>query len=264
MKGFGKGGVLMNWKKVLCSGLFTGLLTATAMTGFALDLTKEADMISRNPSNVYTMYLGMSDQEFKKNFSGVTGWNYNNSTQTKMWKLPSILEGYDNGQIGIVHTYGRSEKHDTVPYVMKREALTADFKKGRPLGSYSVILKMTVKSNDVKKLKPDDTAAILKEGLDDFKLASDNMTKTLGKGPTGSQYLDGQVNGSEFAKTIIYSWSTGDRSGYSLSISYKLPQPIDRSRPRPVDYSEHPEFDPEDVVITELLMQHHDWNIEDK
>lgn len=254
----------MNWKKVLCSGLFTGLLTATAMTGFALDLTKEADMISRNPSNVYTMYLGMSDQEFKKNFSGVTGWNYNNSTQTKMWKLPSILEGYDNGQIGIVHTYGRSEKHDTVPYVMKREALTADFKKGRPLGSYSVILKMTVKSNDVKKLKPDDTAAILKECLDDFKLAADNMTKTLGKGPTGSQYLDGQVNGSEFAKTIIYSWSTGDRSGYSLSISYKLPQPIDRSRPRPVDYSEHPEFDPEDVVITELLMQHHDWNIEDK
>lgn len=105
--GFSKGGVSMKWKKVLCTGLFTGLLTVTGMTGFALDLTKETDVISRNPSNVYTMYLGMSDSEFKQNFSGVTGWNYNNSTQTKMWKLPSILEAYDNGQIGIVHTYGR-------------------------------------------------------------------------------------------------------------------------------------------------------------
>lgn len=111
----------MKWKKVLCTGLFTGILTVTAMSGLALDLTKETDVISRNPSNVYTMYLGMSDSEFKQNFSGVSGWNYNNSTQTKMWKLPSILEAYDNGQIGIVHTYGRSEKHETVPYVMNRE-----------------------------------------------------------------------------------------------------------------------------------------------
>ena len=53
-------------------------------------------------------------------------------------------------------------------------------------------------------------------------------------------------------------------TGYSLSISYKLPQTIDRSRPRAVDYTEHPEFDPDDVVITELSMQHYDWNIEDK
>lgn len=254
----------MKWKKVFCTGLFTGLLTVTGMTGFALDLTKEADIISRNPSNVYTMYHGMSDTEFKKNFSGVTGWNYNNSTQTKMWKLPSILEAYDNGQIGIVHTYGRSEKHDTVPYVMKREALEADFKKGRPLGNYSAILKMTVKSDDVKKLKPDDVSTIMQEGLSDFKLAADNMTKALGKGPTGSRYLDGQLNGTAFAKQIIYTWDTSSRSGYSLSIAYNIPQPIDRSRPQPVDYTEHPEFDPEDVIITQLVMQHYDWDLEDK
>lgn len=58
----------MHLKKLLYAGVITGAVALGSMTGFAFDIVKEADTVTKDSSVIYTMYLGMPEDEFKDNF----------------------------------------------------------------------------------------------------------------------------------------------------------------------------------------------------
>lgn len=65
--------------------MITGILMTMLLTvsvALAATPVEEADMVSRDMDNIYTMYLGMKKSDFMQNFSDVPNWKFSHKYQS--------------------------------------------------------------------------------------------------------------------------------------------------------------------------------------
>lgn len=73
--------MLRKFRTIVAGILMTMLLTVSV--ALAATPVEEADMVSRDMDNIYTMYLGMTKSDFMQNFADVPNWKFSFKYQAK-------------------------------------------------------------------------------------------------------------------------------------------------------------------------------------
>lgn len=210
----------MHLKKLLCAGFLTGAVALGSMTGFAFDMLKEADTETKDPSVIYTMYLGMPEDEFKDNFSGVTGWDYWDSTMLKGWDR-LLKRDYEKGISTFTYIYTRKESYPGMKGIMQTEKLMADFHKDSPLEQISLIFSL---DGDVD-LSDKQVMKVIEEGEKTYKVMFNNLVNQFGKAESNRRLpLLSPFNRVQYGDIFEYTWRKPSGERYILTFSYCIPK----------------------------------------
>lgn len=210
----------MRLKKLLCAGLLTGVVALGSMTGFAFDMLKEADTVTKDSSVIYTMYLGMSEDEFKDNFSGVTGWDYSDSTMSKGWDRV-FKRDYEKGICPFTYIYTRKESYPGMKGIMQKEKLMADFHKDSPLEQISLRFSL---DGDVD-LSDKQVMKVIEEGEKTYKVMFNNLVNQFGKADSNRRLpLLSPFNRVQYGDLLEYTWRKPSGERYILTFGYSIPK----------------------------------------
>lgn len=241
----------MHLKKLLCAGLLTGVVALGSMTGFAFDMLKEADTVTQDSSVIYTMYLGMPEDEFKDNFSGVTGWDYWDSTMLKNWDsgVHPFKAAYESGINPFRYEYKRKESFPGMKGITQSEILNAYFCKGRPLEQLHFVLAF---DSDVE-LSNKQVMKVIEEGEKPYKVMFNNLVNQFGKAESSRRSpIISPINGVQFGDSLTHTWKAPNGSYYSLSFYYCFPSSMKKA---------HAVYDQKDNHMVWIILNHWDWAI---
>lgn len=189
------------YKKSALLGLV--LAGTLSMTGFAFDMQKDATAWTENPDCMVTMYLGMPQNEFENNFSGLPDWKY------KRWDNMNVLYPSNKRQ------YERSETSTISKNIYQKELIHAHFREDTDaLLSYDtqyIIYQKKLNNSYKKEILP-----AMEQGRKIYKAIMDNMVKKYGP-PTHPGQLKKSLNpnGEIYAEHILNGWTIG-KEHYSV------------------------------------------------
>lgn len=194
LKGNREGVVMKLLKKSALLGLV--LAGTLSITGFAFDLQKDATEWTADPDYLVTMYLGMPQEEFDNNFSGLKDWDYRR-------------DDYMNANLPCnKRRYTRNELSSISKNIYQEEFINASFS-GNSLTISQVNFSTYQKklTNNYKK----DILPAFEQGKKVYQIVMDNMVKKLGK-PTnpGTWKRTVHSNGEIHTENIWNSWYIGN------------------------------------------------------
>lgn len=239
----------MHLKKLLYAGVITGAVALGSMTGFAFDIAKEADTVTKDSSVIYTMYLGMPEDEFKDNFSGVTGWDYWDSTMFKDWDSGShsLKKDYEAGHYSFTYEYKRKENFPGMKGITQTEILTAKFPRGEPLEHMQFVLALDsdVELNDKQVMR------VIEEGEKFYKIMFNNLVNQYGAAESNLRApFISPINGVQFGDSLDYTWKTPNGDRYTLSFKYCIPKYMKKAQAI---------YDQKYNHIVWVLLDHYNW-----
>lgn len=189
-------------KSILLGTLLAGTLS---FSSFAYDLQKDATEWTADPDYLVTMYLGMPQNEFDNNFSGLTNWEYIRRDNMNIFYPCNT------------RSYTRQEQSSFSKNVYQEEFIYANFREDTDsLLSSQVNFSLYQKklNNNYKK----DILPAFAQGKKVYQIVMDNMVKKLGK-PTnpGTWKKKMYANGEIYVESNWNTWYIG-KEHYTLSV----------------------------------------------